>query len=83
MTSGHRPFRPFSNETLEVMKIDNVLENSNSRVLYVDKSAGNSAHATYHVEVPGKVNSCIAQVTLPASSADDAKKIALTLSKAP
>lgn len=84
LTSGNRPFRPFSAETIKVLKIDTVLENSSARIFYVGKSSGNPAHLNYHVEVPGKVNSCIAQIVLPADSPqDDGKKIALSLSKTP
>jgi hypothetical protein len=82
--SGHRPFRPFSDETIRVLDVGRVFENSATRIFYVGKPGGDPALLNYHVEAPGKANSCIAQITLPPNSLeDDAKKIALTLSKAP
>jgi hypothetical protein len=84
LISGHRPFRQFSDETIRVLNVDKVFENSAARVFYVGKPIGNPAHVLYHIEAPGKVNSCIAEIALqPHSLEDDAKKIALSLSKAP
>ena len=84
LISGNRPFRPFSDETIKVLNVDKVFENSATRIFYVGKPSGNPAYVNYHVEAPGKVNSCIAQITLqPHSLEDDAKKIALSLSKTP
>jgi hypothetical protein len=83
LTSGHRPFRPFSAETIKVMNIDKVFENSPTRIFYAGKPAGNPPKVNYHVEAPGKLNSCIAQITLPLNSEEDAKRIAASLSKTP
>jgi PPE-repeat protein len=84
LTSGNRPFRPFSDQTFKVLNVGKVLENSATRILYADKPSGNPAYVNYHVEVPGKVNSCIAQITLQANTPeDDAKAIAFSLSKTP
>jgi hypothetical protein len=84
LTSGHRPYRPFSAETLKVMNVDKVLENSATRALWANKPVGNPPHVTYHVETPGKTDSCIAEIPIASNSADDdAKKIALSLSKTP
>lgn len=84
LISGHRPFRPFSDETIKVLNVDKVFENSATRVFYVGKPSGNPALVNYHVEAPGKANSCIAEITLPLHSLEnDAKKIALSLSKTP
>jgi hypothetical protein len=81
---GHRPFRPFSDETIKVLDVGRVFENSATRIFYAGKPGGNPALVSYHVEAPGKANSCVAQMTLPPSSLeDDAKKIALSLSKTP
>ncbi len=81
--SGNRPYRPFSSETLRVLKVDKVLENSAARLVYETKQSRNSLFVNFHVEVPGKLNSCITQITVPLSSEDDGKKIALTLTKTP
>ena len=84
LISGNRPFRPFSDETIRVLNVDKVFENSTARILYRTKPGGSPPLVNYHVEAPGKVNACIAQITLPANIAeDDAKRIALSLSKAP
>jgi len=80
--SGHRQYRPFSAETLKVMNIDKVFENSPARSFWIYKPVGNTPHANYHVETPGKTNSCVAEISLPSNTGeDDAKKIALSLSK--
>lgn len=82
--SGQRPYRPYSPETLKMLAVDKVIENSASRALWSGKAAGNPPFVIYHVESPGKSNSCVAQITVPSNaSEDDVKKIALTLSKTP
>ena len=84
LTSGNRPFHPFSDQTFKVLNVDKVLENSSARIFYADKPSGNPAYVTYHVEAAGKVNSCIAQITLQANAPeDDARKIASSLAKTP
>jgi hypothetical protein len=84
VVSGHRQYRPFDAETLKMMNIDKVLENSAIRALWIGKQVGNSPNVSYHVETPGKTNSCIAQISLPSNTPeDDAKKIAFSLSKTP
>ncbi len=83
VTSGHRPYRPFSDETLKVMKVEKVLENSATRLFYLAAPGSNPAHVTHHIKAPGKENSCIAEITLRRNtSEDDARKIALSLTKA-
>jgi hypothetical protein len=84
VTSGHRQYRPFNAETLKMMNIDKVLENSETRALWVNKAVGNSPNVSYHVETLGKTNSCIAEISLPSGTPEeDAKKIAFSLSKTP
>jgi hypothetical protein len=84
VTSGHRQYHAFSAETLKVLNVDKVFENSASRAFWVNRPGGSPPLVSYHVETPGRVNSCIAEITLPVSaSEDDAKKIALSLSKTP
>lgn len=79
--TGLRAYRPFSEETLKMLNIATVFENSAKRLFYVTKPAGNAV--TYHVEVPGGAKSCVAQISArPSYSQDEAKKIALTLSAA-
>lgn len=81
--SGHRPYRPFSDETLQMLHPDKVFENSSQRSFYVTKAAGAPATVAYHVEVPGSSNACIAQITAtPAYPQDEIKKVALSLSAA-
>jgi hypothetical protein len=82
--SGHRQYRPFDAETLKMMKVDKVLENSATRAVWVTKEVGNSSNVGYHAEAPGKTNSCVAEFSLPSNTPeDDAKKIAFSLSKTP
>jgi hypothetical protein len=84
LTSGNTRFKPFSAGTFKVLNVDKVFENSSTRIFYVDKPSGNPPLVSYHVEAPGKVNTCIAQITLPLNAPEeDAKKIALSLSKTP
>lgn len=84
LTSGRTRFRKFSAGTFKILDVDKIFENSDTRIFYADRPGGNPPLVSYHVEVPGKVNSCIAQITLrPNTPEDDAKRIALTLSKAP
>ncbi len=84
LISGNRPFRPFSSETIKVLNVEKVFENSSTRTFYLTKPGGNPPLVNYHVEAPGKVNSCVAEITLPANiSEEEAKKIALSLSKTP
>jgi len=73
--TGLRPYRPWSVETLTMLNIDKLVENSATRSFYVTKPTGNRALVNYHVEVPGAGNSCIAQITASASYAQDARKI--------
>ena len=84
LISGMSRFSPFSAGTLKMLNVDRVFENSATRIYYVNKPGGNPPLVNYHVEAPGKVHSCIAQITLPPNSLeDDAKKIALSLSRTP
>jgi hypothetical protein len=84
LISGMSRFSPFSAGTLKMLNVDRVFENSATRIFYVIKPVGNPPHVSYHVEAPGKVNACIAQISLlPNTLEDDAKKIALSLSKTP
>jgi hypothetical protein len=84
LISGMRPFSKFSEETIKVLNVDRVFENSATRIFYVTKPGGNPPLVNYHVEAPGKVHSCIAQISLPPNtSEEDAKKIALSLSGTP
>jgi hypothetical protein len=64
--SGMRSFKPFSAGTLKMLNIDKLFENSATRILYITKPVGNPPHVAYHVEAPGKVHSCIAEISLPA-----------------
>ena len=82
---GNTHFSHFSDMTLKMLNIDKVFENSASRIFYVTKpGSGNPSLVTYHVEVPGKGNSCIAEIYLrPNTLEDDARKIALSLSPVP
>jgi hypothetical protein len=82
--TGMQRFKPFFASTLKIRSIDKVFENSANGVFYVTKPAGNPSGVIYHVEAPGKVNSCIAEIDLPPNTwEDDAKKIALSLSRTP
>jgi hypothetical protein len=70
----------FSAGMLKVLNIDTVYENSPRRVCYSAKSSGTAAAVNYHVEVPGCMNACIAEIaTSPSYPQDEAKKIAATL----
>jgi hypothetical protein len=84
VTSGMN-FKPFDALTLKMLGIDKLFENSATRIFYVTKPGGNPLHVGYHVEVPGKAHSsCIAEIALPPNTLeDDAKKIALSLSRTP
>jgi hypothetical protein len=82
LISGHRPYRPFSEETLRVLHPDTVFENSPKRSFYA-KKASDATSVSYHVEVPGSANACVAEISATSSySQDEIKKIALTLSAA-
>lgn len=82
--SGMSRFKRFGEDSLKYLNIDKVFENSSSRVFYVTKPGGNPPLLNYHVEAPGKVNRCVAQITLsPHSLEEEAKKIALSLSAVP
>jgi hypothetical protein len=82
--SGNTRFSPFSAGTFKVLNVDKVFENSTTRIFYAGKPGGNPPLVSYHVEAPGKVHSCIAEIgLLPNTLEDDAKKIALSLSKTP
>jgi hypothetical protein len=84
LISGNTRFSPFSAGTLKMLNVDRVFENSATRIFYVGQPGGNPPLVSYHVEAPGKVNDCIAQITLPPNTLEeDAKKIALSLSKTP
>jgi hypothetical protein len=84
LISGMRPFRKFPDETLMVLNVDRVFENSATRTFYANKPVGNPPIVIYHVEAPGKVHSCIAEIDLPPNTLEeDAKKIALSLSGTP
>lgn len=80
MASGHH-FGPFGSETLSLLNIGKVYENSAARILYVTKPNGGTPQLiTYHVEVPGRQGSCVAQIPLkPQYSEEEARKIALSL----
>ena len=79
---GLRPYRPWSPETLKMLNIDKVFENSAARSFYVTRpSKGTPALVNYHVEVPGGAKACIAQITAtPSYSQQEIKAIALSLS---
>jgi len=79
VVAGHRPYRPWSAETLTMLNIDKLFENSANRSFYVTKPHANSTHVSYHVEIPGGGNSCIAEISTSPTYAEDAKKIALSL----
>ena len=84
LIAGMRPFSKFSDETIKVLNVDRVIENSATRIFYVTKPGGNPPLVNYHIEAPGKAHSCIAQISLPPNTLeDDAKKIALSLSGTP
>jgi len=70
----------FSPGMQQVLHIDVVYENSPRRVFYSGKSGGTPAAVIYHVEAPGRMNACIAEIaTTPAYPADEPKKIAASL----
>lgn len=81
---AHRPYRPFDQETLRVLNVGKVYENSPQRALWVTKpNSGNPPLVTYHVEVPGKGNACIAEITVTQSHAEqEARQVSLSLSAA-
>jgi hypothetical protein len=82
LISGQRPYRPFSEETLRVLHPDTVFENSPKRSFYA-KKVPNATAVSYHIEVPGSANACVAEIgATPSYSLDEIKKIALTLSAA-
>lgn len=76
--SGTSPFRPFSSETLTMLDIDKLYENTAQRSFYRTKPSS-SGYVNYHIEVPGNGKRCIAQLTLSTKySEDEAKKIAMS-----
>jgi len=82
--TGLRPYRPWSPETLKMLNIDKVFENSATRSFYVTRpTKGTPALVNYHVEVPGGAKGCILQITAtPSYSQQEIKAIALSLSAA-
>lgn len=82
LIAGHRPYRPFDEDTLKMLNIGKLYENSAARLFYVTKP-NEQGHITYHIEAPGSGNACIAEMTLTARySEDEAKKIAMTVTAA-
>jgi len=80
---GLRPYKPFHEETLKMLGVEKVFENSDKRSFFVTKPKGTPALVNYHVEAPGRANACIAQVTAtPSYSPEEIKAIALSLSVA-
>lgn len=78
---GATRFTPFSPLTIKMLGAGKLFENSSQRIFYVTKPTGNPPFVNYHVEAPGKSESCIVQITLPPNALEeDAKKIALSLS---
>ncbi len=79
-----RAYKPFSEETIRVLNVDKVFENSTHRIFYSTKPNGTPPSMNYHVEAPGRPNtSCIAQISsTPSNSLEEAKKIAASLSAA-
>ncbi len=78
---GMRPFKKFREDTLKMLDVDQVYENSETRLFYVTKPGGTPPLVNYHVETAGKGNRCVAEITLsPHSREDEAKKIAMSLS---
>ena len=82
--AGMRPYKPWSPETIKMLDVDKVFENSDKRSFYVTKpSKGKPSLVSYHVEAPGGAKSCIVQITAtPSYSLDEIKRIALSLSVA-
>jgi hypothetical protein len=79
--SGLRPYRPYSQETLGMLAA-RVLEDSSNRAFWAGKPVVSPPFLTYHVESPGKTNSCVDEITVPShTSEDEVKKMALSLSK--
>jgi hypothetical protein len=77
---GNRPYRPFGDETLRMLNVDKVYENTSKRSFYVTRPNETSKLVNYHVEVPGIQNACVAQITLSTRyPEEEAKQIALTL----
>ncbi len=67
-----------------MLNVDQLFENSAKRIFYVTKPNGNPPLVAYHAEAPGKVNSCVLQISLQAHTLeDDARKIGLSLSRVP
>jgi len=79
---GHRRYTPWSPETLKVLDVDKVFENSGKRSFYVTRpSKATPALVNYHVEVPGGAKACILQITAtPSYSPQEIQAIALGLS---
>ena len=80
--SGRVPYKPFRADTLKVLGVTKVYENSATRSLYASPPGGTPPRITYHVQVPGKINDCIAEISLSVhASEEDAKSIAATLTQ--
>jgi len=80
---GLRAYKRWSDETLKMLNIDKLFENSATRSFYVTKPAGNPPSLSYHVEVPGGANACIAQISAkPSSNLEEMKTVAATLTAA-
>jgi hypothetical protein len=80
LTASQEPYAPIPDGVLKTLNIGKLYENSASRFFYVSKPQDASGHISYHIEVPGKMTACIAEMTLTVSySEEEAKKIAMTL----
>jgi hypothetical protein len=76
--SGMSPYRPWRSDTLKMLNIDKVYENTAQRSLYRTKPS--DGFASYQVEAPGNGKRCVAQIMLSLKyPEDEAKKIAMTL----
>lgn len=78
--TGTSPFKPFRSDTLKILGVEKVYENSAARSFYVTKPNGTPPQINYHIEAPGAGNRCIAEISLPSNySEDEAKKIGMSL----
>lgn len=78
--SGMSQFHKYGDETLKMLDIEKLYENSAQRIFYRTRPNGSQANVDYHVEVPGNGKRCTAQIMLSLKyPEEEAKKIALSL----
>ena len=80
---GPSAYSPWDDETLKMLNIDKLFENSAKRSFYVTKPGGSPPSFLYHVEVPGGPNACIAEISAkPSSNQEEMRRVASSLAAA-